>query len=707
MKLAMFEEESVAHCRTIRLARLSVAAAAAALIGWWGFQVFTARGSGTKSAKQQVAVLRNRAEKAFARRVAAEALEQADISIAGELTAELAVGDAVGREMAALVLGRLSDQPAVAIEALIAALQDPSQPVRRQAAIALGRIGARPEEAAAALAESLPQGGEARDEMIRALRRLGAAGIRFLPEFLADDDADIRRRVVIELGRTGDGAFLEPLRGCLRDPDFRVRAEAQAALWRYAGISVDELTASLGDDNPVVRATACTLLGRMGDEAVPAIGQLARLLTDDEETALHAAHALGGIGRQNPELVSQLAALLDGKDERMAEEAAKLLSGFGRLDEQIRDRLLARVADPRSPVAQDVISALHDTGLEGQLQLPQLIAALEAEGAAVHSLVLWNVRLESPHSQIGRRRRGRLERADVERGYGVTGQDLARLAGLRELKMLDLRENPIDDAALEALAGLEQLEWLILDRTSITSAGLGRLAGLKKLRWLSLSHCKIDDRGLEQLRSIASLEDLLLDNTQITDAGVERLAGLKRLKRLGLSRTKATDAGLSHLKQLPQLEDIGGSRGQFTLRGLAQLKGLVAVRLRDAEFRDNDLALLAGLPRLQSLVLSRSKVTDAGLTHVGKLTQLKSLWLDQTPISDVGLRKLYPLANLEFLTIAETGTSIEGVEALERALPKLEAKLGPDEGEQRPPYKSYRVVGLSSAEEPDSAPSVP
>ncbi|HUY91817.1 MAG TPA: HEAT repeat domain-containing protein [Pirellulales bacterium] len=379
----MFDEESVANRWTVRLVRLSVAAVATIIVGWWAFQLLGSRGSGAKSLDQQVAVLRNHEEKAFARRVAAEALEQADVSIADDLTAELTGGDAVGRELAAVALGRLRTEPADAIDGLIAALDDPQQAVRRQAAIALGRIGARSEEASAALAESLEGSPEARDEIVRALRRLGVAGIRILPNFLAHVDAEVRRRVVIELGRAGDGDFLDELRRCLRDPDFRVRAEAQAALWRHSAIGLDDLIAALRDANPVVRSTACTLLGRLGGEAAPAIPELAKLLAAEDASAVNATQALGSIGKENAELISQLALLLEGEDERMAERAARLLSGFGRVSEDTRDRLLARVDDPRGHVAHDALHALHDMGLEGQLRPPQLIAALEEAGDGV------------------------------------------------------------------------------------------------------------------------------------------------------------------------------------------------------------------------------------------------------------------------------------------------------------------------------------
>ena len=577
----MFDEEAVGGRWIARLVKLSVVAAAIATLGWWAIQLLGSRTPNSKSPSQQVAILRDEGEKPIPRRVAAESLSGADASIVDELAEELASGDPVGRELAAFALARMEGRAAGAADELLAALGDSELGVRRQAAIALGRVGARPEAAAAALMRRLRAGDvEMLDEIVRALRRLDDEGAGPLRELLADRSVDVRRRAAIELGkmvREGGGDHLDALRGALCDSDGRVRAEAYAALWRCSAIGLDELIAGLHDADPLVRSALCTLLGRMGAEAEPAATELLALAAGDAGSRA-AEEALRGLVREGVDLRRRLLPLLDGDDERIAARAARLLGEFGPAGESIRDRLLARAGDLRRNSAAWALHALHDTGLESQLRPPELFDALDAD-ADVHALVLWNPNALPPDSwppdagppDAGPpdpgRRRNRSER--IDRGYGVADADLARLAGLRQLKLLDLRENPIGDAGLEHVAELTQLEWLILDRTRITSAGLSHLTGLTRLRRLSLAECEIDDAGLESLASLSSLEFLDLSRTRISDAGIAQIARLARLKSLWLDETAVGDAGLAKLAALANLTELGVRGTRTTESGRA------------------------------------------------------------------------------------------------------------------------------------------
>jgi HEAT repeat protein len=662
-------DEAVANRWILRSLKLTVAAGAVLLAGWWAMQLRGSRGPTKKSPAQQVAVVRNHSEKAFARRVAAEALEGADASIAGQLTAELSTGDPVGREVAALALGRLRAQADGAVDALIAALDGPELAVRQEATIALRRIGARPEEVAAALARSA-----------------------------RDADSDVRCWAAIELGRIADDDddVLEALRGGLSDPDARVRAEAQAALWRHSASRVDELIVALHDADSQVRWTACTLLGRMGDEAEPAVGDLAKLMASNDPVAWSAYEAIQSIGGQNPRIASLLVPLLDSEDVWTAERAAQLMGRLGRTTEDVRERLLAHLEDPRGDMDFLAFSSLHRTGLEAELRPPELIDELEEAGDGVRSLILHDVRMSRRHGMPSSYPTG-------ERGYGVTDRDLARLAGLHNLRLLDLSESPVGDAALEQIAGFEQLEWLILCDTQITSAGLAHLARLTRLRSLSLGGCEITDQGLDQLQHLPALEALDLRKTPVTDAGMRSLADCKQLKSIWLDETQVTDAGLAHLAALPSLEDVGFFAKQFTLQGLAQIKGLAIARPRPETVSDDELALLAEMPRLRTLILSRSGVTDAGLAHIGKLTQLESLWLDETAITDAGLPQLRWLANLKLLYLAKTPTTEQGRAALQPSLPHLESLLVHSNVPPPTMKQPYTVVGLRPEGEPAAA----
>ena len=563
----MFEEEAVGKRWIVCLAKLSVIAAAIAILGWWSTQLLRSRARVGKSPAQQVAILRDEAEKPIRRQVAAERLSGADASIVDELSEELAAGDPVGRELAAFALARMEGRAAGAADKLLAALDDAEPGVRRQAAIALGRVGARPEDAAAALVRRLNAGDvDILSEIVRALRRLGNEGVGHLCGLLLDADADIRRRAVSELGKMrgeGEAEVFDSLRDALRDSDSRVRAEAYAALVGHAAIDLADLIAGLHDADPLVRSTVCTLLGRMGAEAEPAVAELLTLAMVDAGSR-GADEALRDLAREGVDLGGRLLPLLDSDDERIVERAARLLGESGRASEAIRDRLRARAGDLRRDDAAWALSALHDLGLEGELRPPELFDSLIEAGDGVRALILWDVNTLPPSPGPRRNRRER-----IDRGYGVSEADLARLAGLRQLKLLDLRENPIGDAGLEHLAKLTQLEWLILDRTQITSAGLAHLARLPRLRRLSLADCEIDDAGLESLAKLASLEFLDLSRTQITDAGLAQVAKLARLKSLWLDETAISDAGLAKLAALANLTELGVRKTRTTESGRA------------------------------------------------------------------------------------------------------------------------------------------
>jgi hypothetical protein len=78
---------------------------------------------------------------------------------------------------------------------------------------------------------------------------------------------------------------------------------------------------------------------------------------------------------------------------------------------------------------------------------------------------------------------------------------------------------------------------------------------------------------------------------------------------------------------------------------------------------DDDLAPLARLPRLNSLVLFRTPVTDAGLAHLAKIGGLESLDLHGTKITDAGLVHLEHLTRLKHLDLSGTQVTDAGTPA--------------------------------------------
>jgi hypothetical protein len=135
----------------------------------------------------------------------------------------------------------------------------------------------------------------------------------------------------------------------------------------------------------------------------------------------------------------------------------------------------------------------------------------------------------------------------------VTRSDLKKLAeelaGLKELRRLDVSSTRTTDAGLEEIAVLKQLQWLELSCTLVTDAGLKHLAALQELRELELESTGVTDAGLRELAALKKLERLNLCFTRVTDMGLRQLAVLKELRVLRLRESQVSEAGINELKK--------------------------------------------------------------------------------------------------------------------------------------------------------------
>jgi len=134
-----------------------------------------------------------------------------------------------------------------------------------------------------------------------------------------------------------------------------------------------------------------------------------------------------------------------------------------------------------------------------------------------------------------------LERMSFFGSRGLSDKGVAHLQGLKNLTLLDLRNESF--TATEPKA------------PRITDAGLKHLAGLTKLEYLNLMGQHITDEGLKHLSGMTNLETLSLSFAGITDEGLKQLEGLQKLRRLHLYGTRVTPQGLAALKaKLPMLD---------------------------------------------------------------------------------------------------------------------------------------------------------
>jgi hypothetical protein len=122
---------------------------------------------------------------------------------------------------------------------------------------------------------------------------------------------------------------------------------------------------------------------------------------------------------------------------------------------------------------------------------------------------------------------------------------------------------------------MKQLERLVVKDTLVTDAGLVHLAGLRELKELDLYGCRISDGGIPSLRGLTHLRRLNLLGAKISDEGLDALAGMEELEELNLYRSEITNAGLERLKKLKKLVSLDLRYSRVTRTGVEGLRAAV------------------------------------------------------------------------------------------------------------------------------------
>ncbi|MGE3511598.1 MAG: HEAT repeat domain-containing protein, partial [Vicinamibacterales bacterium] len=124
-----------------------------------------------------------------------------------------------------------------------------------------------------------------------------------LLRWLSDDEARVRRRAALAVGRVKSSEGVAGLVALLKDPDPEVRQMAAFALGLIGDAGGrDALVVALGDEQHIVKGSAAEALGLIGDPAAAdavarmastliAAGALAQLPTDDDDTRRDTASA--------------------------------------------------------------------------------------------------------------------------------------------------------------------------------------------------------------------------------------------------------------------------------------------------------------------------------------------------------------------------------------------------------------------------------
>jgi hypothetical protein len=266
----------------------------------------------------------------------------------------------------------------------------------------------------------------------------------------------------------------------------------------------------------------------------------------------------------------------------------------------------------------------------------------------------------------------------------------ALLGAMREHRLSRLEASTVTDSILARIAQLDHVTSLSLSGSrSLTDAGILLLAGMPQLKHLNLTDTNATDRGLEVLRQLPNLETFEMTwHRGITDAGVAQLKWCDRLERVDVMGTFTGDGVIEALQDKPDLRTFSSGRlvtdaGVRLLQNFPRFKTWQGNGPRDAGEPDADstrllidgpvtdeglstLAMLDGVFALD-LFWHVTGVTPDGFAHLVHMPNLGSLGADGSLTNDDVFGHLARMPRLRRLRAQGTHATDDGFVALSRS----------------------------------------
>lgn len=128
-----------------------------------------------------------------------------------------------------------------------------------------------------------------------------------------------------------------------------------------------------------------------------------------------------------------------------------------------------------------------------------------------------------------------LETLILTRGYPVTSRAIQSMGRLQSLRFVNLHSAEIDDRAVEAIAGMTNLEVLVLEASQVTAGNFAPLNRLEHLAWVQIIEDPDHEGGFTR-EAIDSLRQAAAGAYVTTQAGaqyrIENRAEIRRRRRI-------------------------------------------------------------------------------------------------------------------------------------------------------------------------------
>jgi Leucine-rich repeat (LRR) protein len=219
--------------------------------------------------------------------------------------------------------------------------------------------------------------------------------------------------------------------------------------------------------------------------------------------------------------------------------------------------------------------------------------------------------------QIGRNRLNRLLEALEKNtsvtdlglvGCGVNSSNISKIARLKRLVALNIKNSDFDSAGAKHIAKLSNLIQLNIAYNRLRTTGAKHIAKLKSLTQLDISGNGLNVAGAEHIAKLSNLIQLNISYNRICDAGAEHIAKLSNLIQLNIGSNDLGVIGAEHIAKLSKLTQLYISGNDLKVAGVEHI---------------------AKLSNLTQLNIRKNKIDAAMAEHIAnKLSNLSELIID-------------------------------------------------------------------------------
>jgi hypothetical protein len=150
---------------------------------------------------------------------------------------------------------------------------------------------------------------------------------------------------------------------------------------------------------------------------------------------------------------------------------------------------------------------------------------------------------------------------------------------------------------------------------------------------VSFGNYKLDEKGWKALESLPDLKTFTihLSAKEFGDEQLARLCEIKTIETIFFNAFGGTEAGLTALGRLPNLRRFGADHSAGTgvfLTALKDSKQFTALRLGGSVFNDEGMKALGELTQLREVNISHVRFTSAGFPNFARLVNLEKLTIN-------------------------------------------------------------------------------